>query len=278
MKQNSQQLMIVGRNMVHDALISDKQIQSIYIGKNSRMDPRVQEIVKLARQKNVQVSFVPPEKIRALSVSENTQNIIAYMQQYLGSSLKEIIQNALDEKRDPLIVLLNHVDYEQNLGAIIRSAWGANVDAIVISPSGVHEVTPVVAKVSQGGAAYVPVISQSLFQAIETIKSYGIPVVGVEVGMGKPYDEITLLGPVAFLFGGEMAGISKPLQKHCDIFIHIPINNKLASLNVSVATALVIYEKRRQERAIEKHAKSETSSHKQFSPRNSTIQTGQKRK
>lgn len=244
--------MIIGRNMVHDALVSDKAIQSIYIGKNSRMDPRVQEIVKLAQQKNVQVSFVPPEKIRALSSSENTQNVIAYMQQYQGSSLKEIIQKVIDEGRDPLILLLNHVDYEQNLGAIIRSAWGANVDAIVASPSGVHEVTPVVAKVSQGGAAYVPVIGQSLFQAIAVIKEFGIPIVGVEVGMGQPYDEITLLGPVAFVMGGEVAGISEPLQKQCDTFIHIPINNELASLNVSVATALVIYEKRRQERVAAK--------------------------
>ena len=144
------------------------------------------------------------------------------------------------------------MDYEQNLGAIIRSAWGAGVDAIVLSPSGVHEVTPIVAKISQGGAAYVPVIAQSLFQAIATLKDYSIPLVGVEVGMGEAYDELTLIGPAAFLFGGEVAGISEPLQKKCDIFIHIPINSELASLNVSVATALIIYEKLRQERTAKK--------------------------
>lgn len=245
----TEQLMIVGRNMVHDALLSDKNIQIIYIGRNSRSDPRIKDILKLAQTKNVHVSFVPPEKIRAISGSENTQNIVAYMQNYKGSSLKEILENKIKEGKDPFILLFNHMDYEQNLGAIIRSAWGARVDAIVLSPSGVHEVTPVVAKVSQGGAAFVPVIAQSLFQAIEILKDYNIPVAGVEVGMGKPYDELTLLGPVAFLLGGEDVGISEPLQKKCDTFIHIPINSELASLNVSVATALVIYEKRRQERA-----------------------------
>ena len=249
---NKEQLMIVGRNMVHDALLSDKKIQVIYIGKNSRNDPRIKEILQLADRKNVQISFVPPEKIRAMSGSENTQNIIAYMQNYHGSTLREIIENKLRDGKDPFILLFNQMDYEQNLGAIIRSAWGASVDAIVLSPSGVHEVTPVVAKVSQGGAAYVPVIAQSLFQAIATLKEFSIPLVGVEVGMGKAYDELTLLGPVAFLFGGEVSGISEPLQKKCDIFIHIPINSELASLNVSVATALVIYEKNRQERAAQK--------------------------
>ncbi|MEK7605901.1 MAG: RNA methyltransferase [Patescibacteria group bacterium] len=246
------QVMIIGRNMVHDAIKSNKTIQTIFIGKNSRTDPRIQEILKLAYQKNIEISFVAPEKIRAMSGSDDTQNVIAYMQKYEGVSLREVIQAKIDSGKDPLIMLFNHMDYEQNLGAIIRSAWGAEVDAVVLSPTGVHEVTPIVAKVSQGGAAYVPVFSLSLFQAIDIIKDFGIPVVGVEVGMGKPYDEITLLGPVAFLFGGEVAGISKPLEKHCDIFIHIPINNELASLNVSVATALIIYEKRRQERAAKK--------------------------
>jgi 23S rRNA (guanosine2251-2'-O)-methyltransferase len=248
------QLMIVGRNMVHDALQSDKSIQIIYIGRNSRTDPRIKNILQLAGQKNVEVSFVPPEKIRAISGSENTQNIVAYMQNYEGNSLKEILEKKIQAGKDPFILLFNHMDYEQNLGAIIRSAWGAEVDAIVLSPSGVHEVTPVVAKVSQGGAAFVPVISQSLFQAIAILKDYNIPLVGVEVGMGKSYDEITLLGPVAFLLGGEVAGISEPLQKKCDIFIHIPINSELASLNVSVATALVMYEKQRQERAAKRES------------------------
>ncbi|HVZ58381.1 MAG TPA: RNA methyltransferase [Patescibacteria group bacterium] len=242
------QIMIIGRNMVHDALKSDKTIQTIFIGKNSRNDPRIEDIVKLARQKNVELSFVTPEKIRSMSGSEETQNVIAYMQKFEGTSLREVLENKIRSGKDPLILLFNQMDYEQNLGAVIRSAWGAGVDTIVLSPNGVHEVTPVVAKVSQGGAAYVPVFSLSLFQAIKIIKDFAIPVVGVEVNMGKSYDEITLLGPVAFLLGGEVAGISKPLEKECDIFINIPINNELASLNVSVATALIIYEKRRQER------------------------------
>jgi len=245
---NNDQLMIFGRNMVHDALQSDKNIQIIYIGKNSRSDPKIKDILALAQRRKVNVSFVPREKIRAISGSENTQNIVAYMQNYEGNSLREIIDRKISAGKDPLILLFNHMDYEQNLGAIIRSAWGADVDAIVLSPSGIHEVTPIVAKVSQGGAAFVPVIGQSLFQAIDVLKEYAIPLVGVEVGMGKSYSDLTLLGPVAFLLGGEDVGISEPLQKKCDIFIHIPINSELASLNISVATALVIYEKQRQER------------------------------
>ena len=134
------QVMIIGRNMVHDAIKSNKTIQTIFIGKNSRTDPRIQEILKLAYQKNIEISFVAPEKIRAMSGSDDTQNVIAYMQKYEGVSLREVIQAKIDSGKDPLIMLFNHMDYEQNLGAIIRSAWGAEVDAVVLSPTGVHEV------------------------------------------------------------------------------------------------------------------------------------------
>jgi len=108
----------------------------------------------------------------------------------------------------------------------------------------------VVAKISMGAAAYVPLIPMSLFQAMNLLHKYAVPVVGVEVGMGKSIYEAKLTGPMAFLMGGEAEGISKPLQAECDLFVHIPMNQEVASLNVSVATALVLFEKVRQERVI----------------------------
>src|SRR3972149_2472958 len=119
---------------------------------------------------------------------------------------------------------------------------------VIVPNTGVHEITPVVAKVSQGAAAYVPLISMSLFQALTKIKDQAVPVVGVEVGLGQDYTKQNLTGPVAFVFGGEAASLSEPLKKYCDLFVHIPMIKKAASLNVSVATALIIFEKTRQER------------------------------
>jgi 23S rRNA (guanosine2251-2'-O)-methyltransferase len=247
---NNNDLVITGRNMVHDALMSDQTIEKLYVAKSSRNDPRIREIMKLADKNDVEISFVNSEKLKTISGSDDHQGVVAYMQKYQETSLKEVLEKCRQDGRDPLILLFNSLDYEQNLGAILRNAWGASVDAVVLNPSGVHEVTPVVARVSQGAAAYVPVISQSLFQAMTLLKDEGIPIVGVEVGMGKSCDETNLLGPIAFLLGGEQIGISQPQQEYCDIFTHIPINNELASLNVSVATALIVFEKRRQERAV----------------------------
>ena len=94
----------------------------------------------------------------------------------------------------------------------------------------------------------MPLIGMSLFQAIDLLEKYAVKVVGGEVNMGDIYTKASLRGPVALLIGGEAAGISEPLTKRCNQFVHIPMKSGVASLNVSVATALIMFEKNRQER------------------------------
>lgn len=231
--------------MVRDALGSGQKITALRVSSGSVNDPKIQEIEKLAKSKGISVRVVSTEEMEKMSESKNAQGIIAMMEAPETKSLEQILR----DKRDAFILLLNHIDYEQNLGAIMRTAWAAGVDAVVASPNGVHQITPVVAKISMGAAAYVPLIPMSLFQAMNLLHKYAVPVVGVEVGMGKPIYETKLVGPMAFLMGGEAEGISKPLQAECDLFVHIPMNQEVASLNVSVATALVLFEKIRQEKA-----------------------------
>lgn len=232
--------------MVHDALESGQKIVSVFLASNTISDPRIRDIENLARKNGVKIQKVSSEEIEKMSDSRNPQGVLALMSIPETPTLEQI----LNAKRNAFVLLLNHIDYEQNLGAIIRSAWAAGVDAVIASPNGVHEVTPVVAKVSMGGAAYVPLIAMSMFQAIKLLHKFAVPVVGVEVGMGKPFTQTNLKGPVAFLMGGEAVGLSEPLQKDCDLFVNIPMEKSVASLNVSVATALVMFEKIRQEKEV----------------------------
>jgi 23S rRNA (guanosine2251-2'-O)-methyltransferase len=243
-----EEIVIEGRNTVHDALLSKKNIDSLFISKNVMREGKIRDIVSIANKKNVPIKLVSAEDIVSLSKTKNAQGVIAYM-----SDVKEItLESILQEKENPLILMFNKLDYEQNLGAILRSSWGAGVDAVVVSPQGVSKLTPVVAKVSQGGAAHVPLLAESLFPAMKLLKEYNIPLVGVDMGVGESYTDLTLLGPVAFVFGGEDSGISEPMKKYIDIYVHIPMTGELSSLNVSVATALIIFEKRRQERTAKK--------------------------
>lgn len=241
----NQIITLEGRNMVHDALTSKQKIQAVLLSTATLADPRIKEIESLAERQKIKVEKVRPEQIEHLSESGGAQGVIAYMELPEPLTLDEILKS----KENPFLLLFNKLDYEQNLGAILRTAWAAGVDAVIVPNSGVHEITPVVAKVSQGGAAYVPLISMSLFQALAKIKELAIPVVGVEVDLGQDYVKQNLIGPVAFVFGGEAVSLSEPLKKYCDLFIHIPMVKQVASLNVSVATALIAFEKTRQERS-----------------------------
>lgn len=240
-------IILEGRNTIHDALISDKKIKSLMVARESLHDSKIDEIIKLAKRKNVELRVMSAKDLSRRAGSEKAQNIMAELELDL-ISLNQVLDNANKTGKDPFILLFNRLDYEQNLGAIMRTAWGAGVDCVIVNPGGVHELTPVVTKVSMGGAVYVPLISESLFNSLKLLKDYGIPIVGVESGMGKVYSELILKGPVSFLFGGEDSGLSDPLKKYCDVFVHIPMQSKLSSLNVSVATAIVVFEKLRQER------------------------------
>lgn len=232
-----------GRNTVHDALLSEQKISTVMIASNVVNDPKIREIETLAKKNGARIQTMKAQDLEKMAESRNPQGVIAMMRIPEVPTLEQILK----EKRNAFILLLNHIDYEQNMGAILRTAWAAGVDAVVASPNGVHEVTPVVAKISMGGAAYVPLLAMSLFQATKLLQEYAVPIVGVEVDMGTAYTETNLTGPIAFLMGGEAVGISEPLQKDCDILINIPMNKQVASLNVSVATALILFEKLRQE-------------------------------
>lgn len=236
-------IILEGRNTIHDALTSDKKVVSLSVAGESVDDPKVKEIMDLARKKDVTVNIVTSKQLKHRSRSFNPQNILAELE-LEDVSLEEI----LDAKENPLILLFNKLDYEQNLGAILRSAWGAGVDAVIVSPQGVHKLTPVVTKISMGGSVNVPLLGESLFPALKLLKDRGIPIVGVESGMGEVYSNQNLIGPLALVFGGEDSGISEPLKKYCDLFIHIPMHSDLSSLNVSVATAIILFEKLRQDR------------------------------
>ena len=139
-----------GRNMVHDALLSGQKIVSVLLATSTLSDPRIREIENLARKNGVRIQKVSAEEIGKLSDSRNPQGVVALMSIPETPTLEQILK----ANRGAFILLVNHIDYEQNLGAILRTVWAAGVDAVVASPNGVHEVTPVVAKVSMGGSVF----------------------------------------------------------------------------------------------------------------------------
>ena len=138
--------------------------------------------------------------------------------------------------------------YEQNLGAVLRSAEGAGVHGIIIPRRRSAPLSAAVSRISMGAVEYVPVIRESMTHALPVLKREGILLFGVEAGDEIPYYEADLRGSSAFVFGGEDKGLSETIRKKCDAIISIPLMGNISSLNVSVAVGIILFEKVRQEK------------------------------
>jgi 23S rRNA (guanosine2251-2'-O)-methyltransferase len=122
------------------------------------------------------------------------------------------------------------------------------VNGLVISKKGSADIGATVHRVSMGGSLYVPVWKRSLYTAIKTLKNEGFRVVGVDASGDSLHWDVDLTGAIAFVIGGEDRGVNPTLLEKCDIIIRIPMMGNIPSLNVSVATAIVLYERIRQQK------------------------------
>ena len=151
-----------------------------------------------------------------------------------------------DRGEVPFLVLADGLSYEHNLGAVLRSSLGFGVNGVIVPTRRGASISPVVQRVAMGAAEVVPVVHEGLFAALKHIKRAGIPVVGADMG-GASIGTCRLSGALALVLGAEGRGLSPKLREKCDRIVSIPLAGSLESLNVSVAAAILMYEKRRQD-------------------------------
>lgn len=216
----------------------------VRVEKGKENDPRLNEILDDARKKKVVVEVVPRLKLDAISHTGHHQGIIAIAQPKPSWSLEKVLE---ETGRDVCILVLDQVQDPHNLGAILRTAETAGVDGVVIPKKETASLGPTVHRVSMGGSLHVPVWQQSLYTALKALSDEGVAVIGVDVSGDKAYYEEDLTGPVAFVIGGEDRGVNPTLVAKCDKVVRIPMRGHLESLNVSVATGIVLYERLRQQ-------------------------------
>lgn len=228
-----------GRNVVVEALRRGRRaLRHIYLDDAAKGDDKVTEILekggKLVRR-------VPRHLLDRASQTGVHNGVIADADPLPELSLREV----LAANRDPFLVLVDEVQYEHNLGAILRSALGAGVDAVIVPVQRGKGLSPVVHRVSMGGAEAVPLIREGISSSLAEIRRQGILVVGADMD-GVPPWEVDLTGPVAMVFGGEDKGLTDPVRKRCDVILGVPLLGNLESLNVSVTAALLMFERQRQ--------------------------------
>ena len=140
------------------------------------------------------------------------------------------------------ILILNNIQDPGNLGTIIRSSVAFDIDTIVLSPNTVDIYNPKVIRSTQGMIFYTNIITLKLKEFIDEIKTKNYTIFGTNVRNGKNIKEITLPEKFALVLGNEGQGVSKEIESLCDDNIYIKMSSKCESLNVSVATSILLYE------------------------------------
>lgn len=245
-RHEEQYIPLEGRNVVLEALRAGRRIKTIYFDEGMEARGKIEEILKLADSGGIHRSAVGRERLDRMSSTGSHQGVIAMAAPRPRMSLKELL-TSLPGGKDPCIVVLGEVMYEQNVGAILRTADGAGVDGVIIPSRRSAPLSAAVSRISMGASEYIPVIHESPTSALSVMRREGIMLFGVEAHGDIDYYDADLTGAVAFIFGGEDKGLSTTIRDKCDRILSIPLAGRITSLNVGVSVAVVLYEKVRQE-------------------------------
>jgi 23S rRNA (guanosine2251-2'-O)-methyltransferase len=223
-----------------------RQVHQIWVDERAGDERRLATILALARKRNVPVEAVSRQELDERCDGRVHNGVAARVASVrirkMGALLDELTTTA------PFLLFADELTYEHNLGAILRSALGFGVDGVVLPTKRGAGLSPVVQRVSMGAVEEVPIVRESLYAGLKLVKKAGIPIVGADMA-GEPAESLDLTGPLALVMGGEGRGLPDGLKSRCDRLVSIPLMGELESLNVSVAAALLMYEKRRQDRA-----------------------------
>lgn len=244
LKQSS---LVIGRQPLVEALQSGRPLDKIWMQKNASGEV-LQTIRQLARAAGVPIQAVPVEKLNGLTRA-NHQGVIAVaaLVQYL--SLQNIIDHVVGEGNSPLLVMLDGVTDVRNIGAIARTALCCGAQALIIPDKGVGALNEEAMKSSAGALEKIHVCRvPSLLKAVDELHLNGIAVFTAEMRAEKAVYDMDFTRPCCIIMGDEGRGVQPYLAKAADGFFHIPMPGKFESLNVSVATGMILYEAMKQRR------------------------------
>lgn len=243
---------LTGIHAVREALEAGRAFDRIVIARG-RQDTRVEEIVQLARGRNISVRFEDRSQLDRLADSKDHQGVVALAAARAAATLEDILGAANADAgrgRKGLIVLLDGVEDPHNLGAIIRTALAAGAHGVVIPERRAAGLTDTVARASAGALAHLPVAKiTNLVRTMEELKEAGYWLIGLEEEAEKSYTEADYTSPVGIVLGGEGKGLHELTRKRCDFVVSLPTRGPVKSLNVSVAAGVVLFEVLRQRTA-----------------------------
>jgi len=235
---------IFGVRAVYEALASQRQpIERIHLAREPN-STALREILELARLRGVPIRREERAVLDRMAGGAVHQGIIA-----ISAALSYSDFEVLFRSEKPLVVVLDGVEDPHNLGAVMRTAEAVGAAGIVVPERHSAPLSATVIKASAGASAYVPVVqAKNLVRTIDKMKERGLWVIGVDPGGSRDWTSFDYNAPVALVLGGEHRGLRRLVKEHCDVLVRLPMLGKIASLNISVAAGVVLYEAVRQRR------------------------------
>src|ERR1035437_5696899 len=226
---------------VMEAIEAGKEIDRILVQRGITGD-LYNQLRKVLKGRDIVYQLVPPEKIKRIT-TKNHQGIIAYLSELTYYKTEDLLPTVFEQGKIPLLLVLDKVTDVRNFGAIARSAECAGVDMIIIPSRGSAQINGDAIKTSAGALHRIPVCRENnLKDTLTYIKEYGLQLIACHEKTDKLIYSVDFKLPTAIIMGSEESGISAEYLKLADTAVKIPMSGKIASLNVSVATGIVLFE------------------------------------
>lgn len=231
---------IYGKNVAKEKLKHPTDVVQVYLSSKFK-DKEIEDLLAVSKIKTTYLN----NKIMDNKVNGLHQGIIIEVSDIKTYNL-DIIKNFTS--KNPVIVMLDHLEDPHNFGAIIRTSYALGIDAIIIPNDRSVDITPTVVKTSAGAVYNIPIIKvPNLTNTIEKLKKEGYWIVGTDM-QGDNYCELKYDMPTCLIIGNEGKGMSKIVKNNCDYLVSIPMEGQIDSLNASVSCGIILSEIKRQRR------------------------------
>ena len=233
-----------GINAVAEAIkASPGKIERICVERGQK-NPRIQEIIELARQSHIRISFEEKSWLDRKAEGARHQGILCFAAEMATLDTEEILEQA---KSPGLLVILDGIEDPHNLGAVLRSAEAAGADGVFLPQHRSAALSPAVVTASAGAASHIKLARvPNIVQLIESLKKRGYWVAGLDAAGSASLWEIDLTVPTALVLGSEGSGLHRLVKERCDFVVSLPIRGAVSSYNISVAAGMALYEALRQ--------------------------------
>jgi 23S rRNA (guanosine2251-2'-O)-methyltransferase len=244
---------IAGLRAVEQLLASEGADVRRLFAEYQTANPRVEAVIAAARERGIEIQPANRARLSQISGESRHQGVVAEVRRGTvldEAGLRSFVESRLEEGAPLLLLLLDGVQDPHNLGACLRTADAAGVDAVIVPRRGAAGLGPTVSKVAAGAAEQLPFVPvANIGKTLDWLGDYGISRVGTSDQAASGLFEADLGDSVALVMGREETGLSGAVASRCDVLVSLPMRGVVASLNVSVATGICLYEIQRRRAA-----------------------------